>query len=362
MAQIDAFFKMMHEMGASDLHLSSGSQPIIRLNGVLERVKYPAFDPDSLRKLLYEITPERKIKLFEETGDIDFAHEAPGLARYRVNYFMQQRGMAAAFREIPSRVASLDDLGLPPLLAELAMLQKGLVLVTGPTGSGKSTTLAAMLGHANVNRRDHILTIEDPIEFVHESAGCLINQREIGRDSASFQKALRGALREDPDIILVGEMRDLETIELALEAAETGHLVLSTLHTMSAPKTVDRIIDAFPGERQAQIRAALSESLRAVVSQTLVRRADRPGRIAALELLIATPAVRNLIRESKIHQIPGTMETGKKFGMRTMEDSLIELVQNGLVDPREAAAKALNPERLRPFLPPGALPDPEAGK
>ncbi len=362
MAQIDAFFRMMHELGASDLHLSSGSPPIIRLNGVLERVKYPPLSPEDLRKLLYEITPERKVKRFEETGDIDFAHEVPGLARYRVNYFMQQRGVAAAFREIPSRVSSLDELGLPGLLKDLAMLPKGLVLVTGPTGSGKSTTLAAMLGHANASRRDHILTIEDPIEFVHESAGCLVNQREIGRDSASFQKALRGALREDPDIILVGEMRDLETIELALEAAETGHLVLSTLHTMSAPKTVDRIIDAFPGERQAQIRSALSESLRAIVSQTLLRRADRPGRVAALEILIATPAVRNLIRESKIQQIPGMMESGKKFGMRTLEDSLAELVQKGVVDPREAVSKALNPERLRPILPPGILPDADGGR
>ena len=362
MAQIDAFFQMMHETGASDLHLSSGAQPVIRLHGVLERVKYPALGADDLRKILYEITPERKIKQFEDTGDVDFAHEVPGLARYRVNYFMQQRGPAAAFREIPSRVSSLDELGLPALLKDLAMLPKGLVLVTGPTGSGKSTTLAAMIGHANASRRDHILTIEDPVEFVHEPAGCLINQREIGRDSVSFQKALRGALREDPDIILVGEMRDLETIELALEAAETGHLVLSTLHTMSAPKTVDRIIDAFPGERQAQIRAALSESLRAVISQTLLRRADRPGRVAALDILVATAAVRNLIRESKIHQIPGVMETGRKFGMRTLEDSLAELVQNGVVAAREAAAKALNPERLRPLLPPGSLPDPDGGK
>ena len=356
MAQIDAFFAMLKNNGASDLHLSSGVQPMLRLNGRLERIRYPALDDEALKALLYEIAPERLIKVFEETGDLDFAYAAPGIGRLRANYFRQERGVAAAFRAIPETVPSLEDLGLPPLLGELALRPKGLVLVTGPTGSGKSTTLAAMIRHAAENRRDHIITIEDPIEYLHAPAASLVNQREVGRDTRSFAAALRGALREDPDIVLVGEMRDLETIELALEAAETGHLVLSTLHTVSAAKTIDRIIDVFPGDRQAQIRSALSESLSAVIAQTLLPRADRPGRVVAQELLLATTAVRNLIRENKIFQIPSMMETGKTHGMRTMDDALLELLAAGAIDGPTALRNAANKARFAAVVPPEAEP------
>jgi twitching motility protein PilT len=351
MAQIDAFFKMLKETGASDLHLASGSQPLLRLNGRLERIKYKVLEAEELKALLYEIAPERLVKTFEETGDLDFAYAAPGIGRLRANYFRQERGISAAFRAIPETVPTLAELGLPAVLAELAMRPKGLVLVTGPTGSGKSTTLAAMVRQANENRRDHIITIEDPIEFVHAPAACLVNQREVGRDTRSFASALRGALREDPDIILVGEMRDLETIELALEAAETGHLVLSTLHTVSAAKTIDRIIDVFPGDRQAQIRSALSESLSAVISQTLLRRADAPGRILALELLLANTAVRNLVRENKTFQIPSVMETGKAHGMRLLDESLLELLAGGRIDGTDAWRNAFNKSRFADFAP-----------
>ncbi len=350
MAQIDAFFEMMHKLGASDLHLSSGSQPIIRLHGELQRVKYKVLEHEELKKMLYEITPEEKIKEFEETGDIDFSYEVPNLARYRANYFMQRNGIAAVFREIPQKILTIDELGLPPILKKLAMLPKGLVLVTGPTGSGKSTTLAAIIDYANRHRKDHILTIEDPIEFVHKPINCLINQREVGRDTKSFQAALRGALREDPDIILVGEMRDLETIELALTAAETGHLVFATLHTISAAKTVDRIIEVFPGNLQAQIRTSLSESLRAVISQTLFKRIDRKGRVAALEILIATPAVRNLIRENKTFQINSVIETGKKYGMQSLDQAIMELLQKNIISPEEAYNKCVDKSKFRQFL------------
>jgi len=351
MAQIDAFFKMLKETGASDLHLSSGSQPLLRLHGRLERIKYKILDQDELNALLQEITPQRLLAAFEAAGDLDFAYAAPGIGRFRANYFRQERGVAAAFRAIPEIVPTLAELGLPESLAELAMRPKGLILVTGPTGSGKSTTLAAMLRHANENRREHIITIEDPIEYVHAPASCLVNQREVGRDTRSFAAALRGALREDPDIILVGEMRDLETIELALEAAETGHLVLSTLHTSSAAKTIDRVIDVFPGDRQAQIRSALSESLSAVLSQTLLRRIDAPGRVVALEILMATTAVRNLIRENKTFQIPSMMETGRIHGMRTQDEALIELVSAGRIAPVDAWRHATNKARFADYAP-----------
>ncbi|WP_457572325.1 type IV pilus twitching motility protein PilT [Desulfovulcanus sp.] len=350
MAQIDAFFKMMHELGASDLHLSTGSQPVIRLHGEMQRVKYKELEHEELKKMLYEITPENKIKIFEETGDVDFSYEVPDLARYRANYFLQRRGIAAVFREIPEKILTIDELGLPSILKNLAMLPKGLVLVTGPTGSGKSTTLAAIIDYANRMRKDHILTIEDPIEFVHEPINCLINQREVGRDTLSFQAALRGALREDPDIILVGEMRDLETIQLALEAAETGHLVFGTLHTISASKTVDRIIEVFPGEMQGQIRSSLAESLRAIIAQNLFKRIDKPGRVAALEILIATPAVRNLIRENKIFQINSVIETGKKFGMQSLDDSIMQLLRQKIISPEAAYNKAVNKSKFRQFL------------
>lgn len=350
MAQIDAFFKMMNELGASDLHLSSGSQPVIRLHGEMQRVKYKVLEHDGLKKLLYEITPENKIKVFEETGDVDFAYEVPYLARYRANFFMQRRGIGAVFREIPQKILTIDDLGLPGILKSLAMLPKGLILVTGPTGSGKSTTLAAIIDHVNKNRKDHILTIEDPIEFVHEPQSCLINQREVGRDTLSFSAALRGALREDPDVILVGEMRDLETIQLALEAAETGHLVFATLHTISAPKTIDRIIEVFSAEQQGQIRSGLADSLRAIVAQSLFKRIDKPGRIAALEILIATPAVRNLIRENKIYQINSVIETGKKFGMQSIDDAILKLLTAKIIDPEQAYTQAAVKSKFREFL------------
>lgn len=350
MAQIDAFFKMMNDLGASDLHLSSGSQPVIRLHGEMQRVKYKVLEHDELKKMLYEIAPEAKAKEFEESGDIDFSYEVPKIARYRVNFYLQRRGIAAAFREIPEKILSIDDLGLPPILKKLAHLPKGLVLVTGPTGSGKSTTLAAIMDYANRTRKDHVLTIEDPIEFVHEPVHCLINQREVGRDTKNFQAALRGALREDPDIILVGEMRDLETIQLALEAAETGHLVFGTLHTISASKTIDRIIEVFPGNLQGQIRSGLADSLRSVVAQNLFKRTDEPGRVAALEILIATPAVRNLIRENKIYQINSMIETGRKYGMQSLDDGIMELLKKKIIDPEAAYNKAVNKGKFRDYL------------
>ncbi|MCF8090356.1 MAG: PilT/PilU family type 4a pilus ATPase, partial [Desulfotignum sp.] len=283
MAQIDAFFKLMHDQGASDLHLSAGQQPALRLNGDIERIKYDRLTSDKLRAMLYEITSQEKIKVFEETGDVDFGYEIPGLARYRANYFMQKNGLSAVFREIPSNILTAEQLGLPSVISKLADLPRGLVLVTGPTGSGKSTTLAAIIDQANRSRKDHIITVEDPIEFVHKSQNCIVNHREVGTHTDTFSAALRGALREDPDIILVGELRDLETISLAIEAASTGHLVFGTLHTSSAAKTVDRIIEVFPSSEQAQIRSTLSDGLRAVVAQVLFKRIDKKGRCAALE-------------------------------------------------------------------------------
>ncbi len=349
MAKIDAFFKLMHDQRASDLHLASGSPPILRIHGDLHRVKYKVLNNDELKAMLYEIAPEEKIKVFEETGDVDFAYEIPGLARYRVNFFMQKNGVAAAFREIPSEVLTAEDLGLPKIMTKLAMLPRGLVLVTGPTGSGKSTTLAAIVDYANRNRKDHIITIEDPIEFVHESKRCLINHREVGTHTKSFSAALRGALREDPDIILVGEMRDLDTIALALEAAMTGHLVMGTLHTISAAKTVDRVIDIFPAGQQAQIRASLADALRAVISQTMFKRVDIPGRCVAFEILVATPAVRNLIREAKTYQIPSMMQTGRKYGMQTLDDAIMDLLKKGWIDPDEAYNKCVDKAKFKPF-------------
>jgi len=350
MAKIDAFFKLMREQGASDLHLVAGSQPILRVMGTMERVKYDILDNDALRSMLYEIAPEDKVKLFEETGDIDFAYAVPGLARYRANFFMQRKGIGAVFREIPETILTIDDLGLPPVLRKLAMLPQGLVLVTGPTGSGKSTTLAAIIDHANRNRRDHIITIEDPIEFVHDSKGCIINHREVGTHTESFSAALRGALREDPDIILVGEMRDLETITLALEAAATGHLVFGTLHTQSASKTVDRVIDVFPANQQEKVRTTLSESLKAVVAQTLFKRVDIKGRVAALEILICTYAVGNLIREGKTYQLPSVMQTGKQYGMQVLDEAIMGLLQKRVISPSDAYSKSIDKQKFVPFL------------
>jgi twitching motility protein PilT len=350
MAQIDAFFKLMHDQGASDLHMVAGSQPILRIRGEMERVKFEVMENEPLRKLLFEITPEEKIKEFEETGDIDFAYELPGVARYRVNYFRQLNGVGAVFREIPSKIQSIEELGLPMVVKRLALLPKGLVLVTGPTGSGKSTTLAAIINEANRVRKDHIITVEDPIEFVHQSINCIVNHREVGRHTRSFAAALRGALREDPDIIMVGEMRDLETISLAIEAAETGHLVFATLHTISAAKTVDRVIEVFPAHQQAQIRATLADTLRAVLSQTLFKRVDRKGRIAALEILIATHAVRNMIREGKNYQIPSVLQTGKKFGMQSLDDSIMEYLKKGWISGDDAYLKCVDKEKFKPYV------------
>jgi twitching motility protein PilT len=349
-AKIDAFFKLMNEQSASDLHLVAGSQPILRVHGDMERVKYKILGNDELKAMLYEIAPEDKIKVFEETGDIDFAYEIPNLARYRANYFQQKWGIGAVFREIPSTILSVEQLGLPPVLNKLSMLHKGLVLVTGPTGSGKSTTLAAMIDHVNRNKRSHIITIEDPVEFVHTSKGCVINHREVGVHTRGFKSALRGALREDPDIILVGEMRDLETIELALEAASTGHLVFGTLHTSSAAKTVDRVIDVFPSHQQAQIRTTLSESLKGVIAQNLFKRIDKKGRMAVLEVLVVTPAVANLIREGKTFQIPSAIQTGKKFGMQSLDDAILDALQSRKISEEDAYDKALVKERFIQFL------------
>lgn len=350
MAQIDAFFKLMNEQGASDLHMVTGQQPVLRIQGDLERIKYRILENDSLKAMLYEIAPEDKIKTFEETGDVDFGYEIPGLARYRANFFQQRSGVGAVFREIPSRILTCEELGLPPVIRRLASLPRGLVLVTGPTGSGKSTTLAAVVGEVNRTRKDHIITIEDPIEFVHQSDKAIINHREVGRHTRSFSIALRGALREDPDVIMVGEMRDLETIALAIEASATGHLVLSTLHTLSASKTVDRMIEVFPENEQEQIRNTLADNLRAVISQTLFKRTDRRGRVAALEILIATPAVRNLIRESKTFQIPSMLQMGKKYGMQTLDDAILNLLNQKIIPPEDAYTKSTDKSRFLPFL------------
>jgi twitching motility protein PilT len=350
MAKIDAFFKLMNDQGASDLHMVSGQPPALRLRGEIERIKYKVLDSDELKAMLYEIAPEDKVKVFEETGDVDFGYEIPGLARYRANFFMQKYGVAAVFREIPSTILTADQLGLPPVIKKLAMLPRGLVVVTGPTGSGKSTTLAAIIDEANRSRKDHIITVEDPIEFVHKSQACIINHREVGLHTKTFSAALRGALREDPDIILVGEMRDLETISLAIEAASTGHLVFGTLHTSSAMKTVDRIIEVFPASEQTQIRSTLSDGIRAVIAQVLFKRIDIKGRCAALEIMIATPAVRNLIRESKTHQISSSIQTGKKYGMMLLDDSIMDLLNKGQISPDEAYMKANEKARFRPML------------
>lgn len=350
MAKIDAFFKLMLEQNASDLHMVSGQQPVLRIRGEMERIQYKMLDSDELRGMLYEIAPEDKIKIFEETGDMDFGYEVPGIARFRCNFFMQKYGIGAVFRLIPSEIMTVDQLGLPSICKKFAMLHKGMVLVTGPTGSGKSTTLAAIIDHANKNRKDHIITIEDPIEFVHTSKGCIINHREVGTHTRSFSAALRGSLREDPDVILVGEMRDMETIQLALEAASTGHLVFATLHTTSAAKTVDRVIDVFPSHQQAQIRTTLSESLKGVIAQNLFKRIDKKGRCACIEVLVCTYAVANLIRENKTHQLASSMQTGRKIGMQTLDDAILDLLMKKWISPEDAYDKAIDKEKFKPFL------------
>jgi twitching motility protein PilT len=328
---------------------------MLRINGELHRVDYPPLENDTLKAMLYEIAPDYKIKHYEETGDVDFGYEIPNVSRFRANFFNQKYGCAAVFRQIPSKVLSFEDFEkfdapLPAVLKKFGMLHKGLVVVTGATGSGKSTTLAAMVDYCNKNRRDHIITVEDPIEFVHESKNCLVNHREVGVHTKSFAAALRGALREDPDIVMVGEMRDLETIELALTAASTGHLVFGTLHTPSAAKTVDRIIDVFPADQQNKIRATLSEALRGIVAQCLFRRIDKKGRVAALEILVFTTAIANLVREGKTHQIPGMIQVGKKMGNQPLDDAIMEHVRMKRISPEEAYDKCIDKKKFKVFL------------
>ena len=327
--------------GASDLHLSSGLPPMIRVDGDVRRINVPVMEHKQVHGLIYDIMNDKQRKDYEEFLETDFSFEIPGLARFRVNAFNQDRGAAAVFRTIPSNVLSLDDLAAPEVFKEVCQQPRGLVLVTGPTGSGKSTTLAAMIDHINDSKYEHILTIEDPIEFVHKSKKCLLNQREVHRDTHGFNEALRSALREDPDIILVGELRDLETIRLALTAAETGHLVFATLHTSSAAKTIDRIVDVFPAAEKSMVRSMLSESLRAVVAQTLLKKIGG-GRIAAHEIMVGTPAIRNLIREDKIAQMYSAIQTGQAVGMQTLDQNLQDLVRQGIINRLDARARASN--------------------
>ncbi len=326
---------------ASDLHLSAGLPPMIRVDGDVRRINIPPLDHKTVHALVYDIMNDKQRKDYEEFLEVDFSFEIPELARFRVNAFNHNRGAGAVFRTIPSKILTLEELGAPPVFKEIADNPRGIVLVTGPTGSGKSTTLAAMVDYKNENEHGHILTIEDPIEFVHESKKCLVNQREVHRDTLGFAEALRSALREDPDIILVGELRDLETIRLALTAAETGHLVFGTLHTSSAAKTIDRIIDVFPAAEKDMVRSMLSESLRAVIAQTLLKRIGG-GRVAAHEIMIGTPAIRNLIREDKVAQMYSAIQTGQAVGMQTLDQNLQELVQRGIVSKAEARARAAN--------------------
>ncbi len=329
--------------GASDLHISTGLPPMLRIDGELQRLDFPPLDSDGARKLFYAAMTEEQRKEFETVMELDFAMQVPGLARFRINVFNQNRGVGGVMRTIPTRIATLEELNMPKVLHDISMLPNGLVLVTGPTGSGKSTTLAAMMDLINCNLTDHILTIEDPIEFLHESKKCLVNQREVHRDTLSFSAALRAALREDPDIILVGEMRDLETIRLALTAAETGHLVFATLHTTSAAKTINRVVDAFPGEEKAMVRTILSESLQAVICQSLLKKIGG-GRVAALEVMLCTPAIRNLIREDKVAQMYSTIQTNSGIGMQTLDQHLKELVTHNLITRQAARELAVNKE------------------
>ncbi len=327
------------KQNASDLHLSAGLPPMIRVDGDVRRINVPSMDDKQVRALIYEIMNDKQRRDFEEFLETDFSFEVPGVSRFRVNAFHQGRGAGAVFRTIPSEVLTMEDLGLGEAFRKMCMLPRGLILVTGPTGSGKSTTLAAMVDYINENKYDHILTIEDPVEFVHQSKRCLVNQREVHRDTHGFAPALRSALREDPDVILVGELRDLETIRLALTAAETGHLVFGTLHTTSATKTVDRIIDVFPGEEKSMVRSMLSESLQGVIAQTLPKKIGG-GRVAAHEIMIATPAIRNLIREDKVAQMYSSIQTGGALGMQTLDAALTRLLAEGLVTNEDAQAKA----------------------
>ena len=346
MAIIDTLFKITADQGASDLHLAVGAPPMLRLRGHLKTVEYPPLTEEVLRPMLYEILTESQIEGFEKRHDLDFSYSAPGIARFRANYYRKHTGIAAAFRFIPFKVLTLDQIGAPDVFKHLCGFRNGLVVVTGPTGSGKSTTLSALIHHINANSNEHIITLEDPLEFIHEPIQCMISQREVGGHTDSFATGLRAALREDPDVVLVGEMRDLKTIQLAITAAETGHLVFGTLHTNSAAKTVDRIIDVFPPDRQAQVRTMLSESLRGVIAQQLLRRANGKGRVAAYEVLVATPAVRALVREQKTFQLPSIIATGRKEGMQTLDQCLLDLAQKQVVSPQEALDYADAPSIL----------------
>ena len=339
---ITQLLTFLHQQGGSDLHISAGESPMIRVDGSMKRIKVPELGAEDTQAMLYDIMGDSQRKHFEEFNEADFSIELGEIARFRVNVFRQRRGMGGVFRVIPTKIMSVEELGLPTTLNELTKRERGLILVTGPTGSGKSTTLAAMLDLINRTHEGHILTIEDPVEFVHKSKKCLVNQREVGPHTLSFSNALRAALREDPDIILVGEMRDLETIQLALTAAETGHLVFGTLHTSSAPKTIDRIIDVFPPAQQEQVRAMIAESLQAVVTQTLCKKIGG-GRAAALEIMIGTTAVRNLIREAKIHQLHSVIQTSQGIGMRTLEMSLMELFEKNAITKEVVIEKSGNP-------------------
>ncbi len=332
---------------ASDLHLSAGLPPMIRVHGDVRRINLPPMEHKDVHAMVYDIMNDGQRKFYEENLECDFSFAIPNLARFRVNAFVQQRGAGAVMRTIPSKVLTMEELKCPPIFKEICEYPRGIVLVTGPTGSGKSTTLAAMINHINENDHGHILTVEDPIEFVHESKKSLINQREVGPHTLSFNNALRSALREDPDVILVGEMRDLETIRLAMTAAETGHLVFGTLHTSSAAKTVDRVIDVFPAAEKEMIRAMLSESLRAVISQTLLKTKDGQGRVAAHEIMIGTPAIRNLIREAKVAQMYSAIQTGQSLGMQTLDQNLTELLKRNVVSKEEARSKAANKDNFQ---------------
>jgi twitching motility protein PilT len=358
---IDDLLEHMVALGASDLHVTTGTEPVVRVNGRLQKIEgFPRLAPDDTQRILYRILSTEQQKHLEVNRQIDVSHSIPGLARFRVNVYFQRESLGAAFRMIPTELKTLEDLGLPAHLHELATKPRGLVLVTGPTGSGKSTTLAAVIDEINRTRDDHIMTIEDPIEFLHRHKRCLVNQREIGPDATSFAEALRGALRQDPDVILLGEMRDLETIATALTAAETGHLVFATLHTQDAPSTVDRLIDVFPAAQQEQVRVQIASTIQGIVTQTLVPTLDGMGRVAACEILLPDDAVRNLIRQAKVEQIYSVMQTGTSKGMQTLEQALADLVARGIVSQDFALSRSSRPDQLLGFLQRAGLATPDA--
>ncbi len=360
MAKIDAFFKLMFDQGASDLHLVSGQQPILRLHGDMERVKYNVLEDGELKAMLYEIAPELKIKQYEETGDVDFGYEIPGVARFRCNFFNQKYGCGAVFRQIPTKIQTLDELGLPPLLKRAAGLNKGLLLFTGPTGSGKSTTLAAMIDHANKHRKDHVITIEDPIEYLHKDKMSVITQREIGIDTASYGTALKYVLRQNPDIILVGEMRDKETVDTAFTAAETGHLVFSTLHTANAPQTIERILEFYQEAEKERMRVLMAEFLVAVVSQRLVPKADGKGMVPNVEIMIQSPIIKKLITDNRVPKLKSAIHQARQEGMQTFDQSLVDLFNAGLINTEEARLRASKPAAWELYLK-GHFPDIDTG-